>query len=50
MKINTSITTKTDADLKALKAQGTASAAAGAGVQGVDVDRLMDDFERSEGV
>jgi len=42
---------KQDADLKALKAQGTASAAAaGAGVQGVDVDRLMDDFERSEGV
>ena len=42
---------KRDADLKALKAQGTASAAAaGAGVQGVDIDRLMDDFERSEGV
>ena len=42
---------KQDADLKALKAQGTAiAAAAGAGVQGVDVDRLIDDFERSEGV
>jgi len=40
-----------DADLKAMKAQGTASAAAAAsGVQGVDVDRLINDFERSEGV
>ena len=36
---------------KALKSQGTAAAAAaGAGVQGVDVDRLLNDFERSEGV
>ena len=42
---------KRDADLKAMKSQGTASAAAaGAGVQGVDVDRLINDFERSEGV
>jgi hypothetical protein len=42
---------KRDADLKALKSQGTAAAAAaGAGVQGVDVDRLLNDFERSEGV
>lgn len=42
---------KRDADLKATKAQSTAVAAAGAsGVQGVDVARLIDDFERSEGV
>lgn len=42
---------KMDADLKAMRAQGTASAAAAAsGVQGVDVDRLINDFERSEGV
>jgi hypothetical protein len=42
---------KSDADLKSLKAQSTATAAAaGAGVQGVDVDRLVSDFERSEGV
>lgn len=42
---------KQDADLKALKAQGTAIAAAGgSGVQGVNVDQLLDDFERSEGV
>ena len=42
---------KMDADLKAMKAQSTASAAAAAsGVQGVDVDRLINDFERSEGV
>ena len=42
---------KQDADLKALKSQGTALAAAGgAGVQGADVDQLINDFERSEGV
>lgn len=42
---------KQDADLKALKAQGTGlAAAAGAGVQGVNVDQLINDFERSEGV
>ncbi len=42
---------KQDADLKALKAQGTAMAAAGgAGVQGANVDQLINDFERSEGV
>ena len=42
---------KQDADLKALKSQGTAMAAAGgAGVQGVNVDQLINDFERSEGV
>jgi hypothetical protein len=34
-----------------MKAQGTAIAAAGgAGVQGVNVDQLINDFERSEGV
>ena len=42
---------KRDADLKALRSQGTArAAAAGSGVQGVDVDRLIQDFERSDGV
>lgn len=42
---------KMDADLKAMRSQSTASAAAGAsGVQGADVDRLINDFERSEGV
>lgn len=42
---------KQDADLKALKSQGTAlAAAAGGGVQGANVDQLMNDFERSEGV
>ena len=42
---------KMDADLKAMKSQSTAmAAAAGSGVQGVDVDRLINDFERSEGV
>ena len=42
---------KMDADLKAMRSQSTASAAAaGSGVQGVDVDRLINDFERSEGV
>ena len=40
-----------DADLKAMQSQGTAIAAAGgAGVQGVNVDQLINDFERSEGV
>jgi len=40
-----------DADLKAIQSQGTAIAAAGgAGVQGVNVDQLINDFERSEGV
>lgn len=42
---------KMDADLKALQSQGTAMAAAGgAGVQGTNVDQLIADFERSEGV
>ena len=42
---------KEDADIKALKSQGTAiAAAAGAGVQGVNVDQLINDFERSEGM
>lgn len=42
---------KRDADLKAMRSQSTASAAAaGAGVQGVDVERLINDFERSEGL
>lgn len=42
---------KQDADLKALKSQGTAMAAAGgAGVQGANIDQLINDFERSEGV
>ena len=42
---------KDDAAIKNMKAQGTASAAAAAsGVQGVDVGRLLDDFERSEGM
>lgn len=42
---------KQDADLKAMKSQSTAlAAAAGSGVQGVDIDRLINDFERSEGV
>jgi hypothetical protein len=42
---------KQDADLKALKSQGTAiAAAAGGGVQGANVDQLINDFERSEGV
>lgn len=40
-----------DANLKALKAQGTATAVAGAsGVQGTNVAQLLNDFERSEGV
>jgi transposase-like protein len=42
---------KLDADAKAMKAQSTSMAAAAAsGVQGVDVDRMLNDFERSEGV
>ena len=42
---------KQDADLKAMKAQGTALAVAGgSGVQGRNVDQLVNDFERSEGV
>jgi len=42
---------KMDNDLRAMKAQGTAiSAAAGGGVQGRDIDRLLNDFERSEGM
>jgi hypothetical protein len=42
---------KQDADLKAMKAQGTALAqAAGGGVQGRDIDKLINDFERSEGM
>ena len=42
---------KRDADLKAMKAQGTAIASAGgSGVQGVNVNQLLNDFERSEGV
>lgn len=42
---------KNDADLKAMKAQGTAMAAAGgSGVQGVNIGQLLNDFERSEGV
>ena len=42
---------KRDGDLKAMKAQGTAIASAGgSGVQGVNVNQLLNDFERSEGV
>ena len=42
---------KQDAYLKATKARGTAlAAAAGAGVQGGDVEQLIQDFERSEGI
>ena len=42
---------KQDADLKAMRAQGTAIAAAGgSGVQGANVAQLLNDFERSEGV
>ena len=42
---------KRDADLKSMKAQGTAMAAAGgSGVQGVNIGQLLNDFERSEGV
>jgi len=40
-----------DADLKTLKAQGSAMASAGgAGVQGINVDQLLKDFEASEGL
>lgn len=40
-----------DADLKAQRSQGTAiAAAAGAGVQGTNVEQLINDFERSEGM
>ena len=42
---------KMDADLKAMRSQGTAiAAAAGAGVEGANVAQLINDFERSEGV
>lgn len=42
---------KEDADIKSMKAQATAlAAAAGAGVQGPNVDQLIMDFERSEGI
>ena len=42
---------KQDADLKSMRSQGTAMAAAGgAGVQGANIDQLLNDFERSEGV
>ena len=40
-----------DADLKATRSQGTAiAAAAGSGVQGTNVEQLINDFERSDGV
>ena len=40
-----------DADLKSRKASATAiAAAAGAGVQGANVEQLVNDFERSEGI
>ena len=40
-----------DADLKSRKASATAiAAAAGAGVQGANVQQLVNDFERSEGL
>ena len=42
---------KQDADLKAMRAQGTALVAAGAaGVEGNNVAQLIEDFERSEGI
>ena len=42
---------KQDADLKAMKSQGTALAVAGgSGVQGNNVSQLINDFERSEGI
>jgi len=42
---------KQDADLKTLKGQGAAMASAGgAGVQGINVDQLLKDFEASEGL
>lgn len=41
---------KEDARLKTLRSQGAAKAAAGAGnVKGVSVDKLLADYERSEG-
>jgi hypothetical protein len=40
-----------DADLKTLKAQGAVMASAGgAGVQGINVDQLLKDFESAEGL
>jgi len=42
---------KQDADMKTLKAQGSVTASAGgAGVQGINVDQLLKDFEASEGL
>ena len=42
---------KQDADLKTLKAQGAVMASAGgAGVQGINIDQLLKDFEASEGL
>lgn len=42
---------KQDADMKTLRAQGSAVASAGgAGVQGINVDQLLKDFEASEGL
>lgn len=42
---------KMDASLKTMRAQSSANAAAAAaGVKGVDVARLIQDFERSEGI
>ena len=42
---------KQDADLKTLKAQGAVMASAGgAGVQGINVDQLLKDFEAAEGL
>lgn len=42
---------KQDADLKAMKSQGTAIAVAGgAGVKGNNIAALINDFERSEGI
>jgi hypothetical protein len=41
---------KQDADLKSMRSQGTAMAAAGgAGVQGANIDQMLNDFEKSEG-
>ena len=42
---------KQDADMKTLRAQGSVVASAGgAGVQGINVDQLLKDFEASEGL
>jgi hypothetical protein len=42
---------KQDADMKTLRAQGSVTASAGgAGVQGINVDQLLKDFEASEGL